>query len=144
MLSPTGCPWRERAPPGGAVVTGTGLTAAGTRRRGEALERAIFAAVIDQLAAVGYAGLTMDGVAAAASTGKAALYRRWPSKAELVADALGHALPAPEDAPDRGNIREDLIEHMRQKAVVLNSGRTRGAEPARRNRAGPADDPARA
>ena len=122
MLSPTGCPWRERAgPPGGAVVTGTGLTAAGTRRRGEALERAIFAAVIDQLAAVGYAGLTMDGVAAAASTGKAALYRRWPSKAELVADALDHALPAPEDAPDRGNIREDLIEHMRQKAVVLNS-----------------------
>ena len=97
------------------------LTAAGTRRRGEALERAIFAAVIDQLAAVGYAGLTMDGVAAAASTGKAALYRRWPSKAELVADALDHALPAPEDAPDRGNIREDLIEHMRQKAVVLNS-----------------------
>lgn len=102
-------------------MTGTGLTAAGTRRRGEALERAIFAAVIDQLAAVGYAGLTMDGVAAAASTGKAALYRRWPSKAELVADALDHALPAPEDAPDRGNIRDDLIEHMRQKAVVLNS-----------------------
>ena len=61
----------------------------------------------------------MDGVAAAASTGKAALYRRWPSKAELVADALDHALPAPEDAPDRGNIREDLIEHMRQKGLAL-------------------------
>lgn len=92
-----------------------------TRRRGEDLERAIYSAVISQLESVGYARLTMDRVADDARTGKAALYRRWPSKAELVVDALDHALPAPEDTPDLGNVRADLVEHMRQKAEVLNS-----------------------
>ncbi|HEV8371711.1 MAG TPA: hypothetical protein VGR68_00790, partial [Actinomycetota bacterium] len=43
-----------------------------TRRRGQTLEQAIFDAVIDQLQAVGYTGLTMEGVAACAQTGKAA------------------------------------------------------------------------
>ncbi|MEU5626181.1 TetR-like C-terminal domain-containing protein [Streptomyces tendae] len=60
-------------------------------------------------------------LAADARTGKAALHRRWPSKAELVVDTLDHALPAREDAPDTGNVRDDLVEHMRQKAEVLNS-----------------------
>jgi AcrR family transcriptional regulator len=77
--------------------------------------------VISQLEDVGYARLTMDRVADDARTGKAALYRRWPSKADLVVDALDHALPALEDAPDQGNVRADLVEHMRQKAEVLNS-----------------------
>lgn len=95
--------------------------AVASRRRGEDLERAIYSAVIAQLEAVGYARLTMDRVAADARTGKAALYRRWPSKADLVVDALDYALPAPEDAPDEGNVRDDLVEHMRQKAEVLNS-----------------------
>jgi AcrR family transcriptional regulator len=92
-----------------------------SRRRGEDLERAIYSAVIAQLEDVGYARLTMDRVAADARTGKAALYRRWPSKVELVVDTLDYALPAPEDTPDKGNVRDDLIEHMREKAEVLNS-----------------------
>ncbi|MDX3527037.1 TetR/AcrR family transcriptional regulator [Streptomyces sp. ID05-39B] len=106
-----------------AAVEGQGppKRAAASRRRGENLERAIYSAVIAQLEAVGYARLTMDRVAADARTGKAALYRRWPSKAELVVDTLDYALPAPEDAPDEGNVRDDLVEHMRQKAEVLNS-----------------------
>jgi AcrR family transcriptional regulator len=54
------------------------------RRRGQTLEHAIFDAVLDQLQTVGYVGLTMEGVAAAAHTGKAALYRRWPRKEDLV------------------------------------------------------------
>jgi AcrR family transcriptional regulator len=94
---------------------------AASRRRGEDLERAIYSAVISQLEDVGYARLTMDRVADDARTGKAALYRRWPSKADLVVDALDHALPALEDAPDQGNVRADLVEHLRQKAEVLNS-----------------------
>ncbi|RJL35666.1 TetR-like C-terminal domain-containing protein [Bailinhaonella thermotolerans] len=91
------------------------------RRRGTALEQAIFEAVVQQLETVGYAGLTMEGVAAAAQTGKAALYRRWPGKAELVVDTLDRLLPSPEDLPDRGNVRDELIELLRQKAAVLNS-----------------------
>ena len=80
-----------------------------TRRRGGDLEAAIFDAVFAQLEAVGYAKLTMEGVATAARTGKAALYRRWRSKDELISDALKHALPEPPTAPGTGKVREDLL-----------------------------------
>jgi AcrR family transcriptional regulator len=91
------------------------------RRRGQALERAIFDAVLDQLQAVGYVGLTMEGVAACAQTGKAALYRRWPRKEDLVVDALEHALPSPTDLPDRGDVRDDLLDLLRRLTAMLNS-----------------------
>ncbi len=80
------------------------------RRRGEALESAIYEAVLHQLTTDGYARLTMEGVAAAAQTGKAALYRRWASKEELVMDALRASLPPGGQAPDTGSLRGDLLE----------------------------------
>lgn len=83
------------------------------RRRGPVLERAILEAALEQLSTVGWNALTMEGVAAGAQTGKAAVYRRWPSKEELVADALQAALPRLDGAPDRGSVREDLIELCR-------------------------------
>ncbi|MGY4998472.1 TetR/AcrR family transcriptional regulator [Streptomyces sp. 900105245] len=79
------------------------------RRRGAVLERAILDATLEQLGEVGWKGLTMEGVAAGARTGKAALYRRWPSKTDLVADALRSGLPRVETAPDLGSVREDLL-----------------------------------
>jgi AcrR family transcriptional regulator len=91
------------------------------RRRGATLERAIYDAVFDQLQTVGYVGLTMEGVAAGAHTGKAALYRRWPRKEDLVVDALEHALPSPTDLPDHGDVREDLLDLLRRLAAMLNS-----------------------
>ncbi|MFD9305533.1 TetR/AcrR family transcriptional regulator [Streptomyces sp. NPDC060048] len=78
------------------------------RRRGPELERAILDAVLEQLGAVGWNALTMEGVASGARTGKAALYRRWPSKADLVADALRTRLPPLGQIPDLGSVREDL------------------------------------
>jgi AcrR family transcriptional regulator len=92
-----------------------------TRRRGEALEHAIFDAVLDQLQTVGYTGLTMEGVAACAHTGKAALYRRWPHKEDLVVDALDHVLPSLADLPDHGNVRDDLLDLLRQMTAMVNS-----------------------
>ncbi|MGW6984508.1 TetR/AcrR family transcriptional regulator [Streptomyces sp. NPDC054932] len=78
------------------------------RRRGPELERAILDAALEQLGTVGWNALTMEGVAVGAHTGKAALYRRWPSKADLVAEALRTDLPRIGDIPDCGSIREDL------------------------------------
>lgn len=55
----------------------------------------ILGAVLDELAAVGYGKLSMDGVARRARAGKAALYRRWPSKQDMVLDAVTSiSLPA--------------------------------------------------
>ncbi|MFJ4849881.1 MULTISPECIES: TetR/AcrR family transcriptional regulator [unclassified Streptomyces] len=79
------------------------------RRRGPVLERAILTAALEQLSTVGWRGLTMEGVASAAQTGKAAVYRRWPSKQALATDALQAALPAVPDVPDLGSLREDLL-----------------------------------
>ncbi|MEV7780767.1 TetR/AcrR family transcriptional regulator [Kitasatospora sp. NPDC088351] len=79
------------------------------RRRGKELESAIFEAALDQLISGGFARMTMEGVAGAARTGKAALYRRWASKAELVIDALDSTLPRPSDTPDLGSARSELL-----------------------------------
>ena len=92
-----------------------------TRRRGQTLERAIYDAVLGQLQEVGYVGLTMEGVAAGAHTGKAALYRRWPRKEDLVVDALEHVLPSPTALPDHGTVRDDLLDLLRRLAALLNS-----------------------
>jgi len=82
---------------------------ASLRRRGAVLERAILDAALEQLSTVGWNALTMEGVAAGAQTGKAAVYRRWSSKEDLVADALQAGLPRLDKAPDLGNVREDLL-----------------------------------
>ncbi|AVZ75713.1 TetR family transcriptional regulator [Streptomyces lunaelactis] len=84
------------------------------RRRGPVLERAILEAALEQLSTVGWSGLTMEGVAAGAQTGKAAVYRRWPSKEDLVADALEAGLPTLDVAADHGSIREDLFQLCRR------------------------------
>ncbi|WP_326576312.1 TetR/AcrR family transcriptional regulator [Streptomyces sp. NBC_00487] len=89
------------------------------RRRGAVLERAILDAALEQLSTVGWSGLTMEGVAAGAQTGKAAVYRRWPSKEDLVADALQAGLPRFEQVPDLGSVREDLLELCRQAREAM-------------------------
>jgi AcrR family transcriptional regulator len=91
------------------------------RRRGAVLERAILDAALEQLVTVGWSGLTMEGVAAGAQTGKAAVYRRWPTKEELVVDALQRALPSLDQAPDLGNLRADLLAVCRQMRGAMYS-----------------------
>ncbi|MEV5439006.1 TetR/AcrR family transcriptional regulator [Streptomyces sp. NPDC052682] len=94
---------------------------ASLRRRGPVLERAILDAALEQLSTVGWNGLTMEGVAAGAQTGKAAVYRRWPSKEDLVADALQAGLPSFEGAPDLGSVREDLVALCRRARDAMYS-----------------------
>ena len=94
-----------------------------SRRRGRALERALDEATLAELTAVGYAGLTMEGIAARAHTGKAALYRRWSTKQALVRAALLYALPPlPEPRADR-SARENLLTVFMAHCDVL-AGKT--------------------
>lgn len=94
-----------------------------SRRRGEVLERALYAATVAELAAVGYGGLTMEGIAARAHTGKAALYRRWTSKHDLVQAALIHTVPPlPEPRPGQ-SARENLLTVCTAHSDVL-AGKT--------------------
>jgi AcrR family transcriptional regulator len=92
-----------------------------TRRRGEALLEAIYAAVLDELAAEGFAGLSIERVAERAKTGKASIYRRWPTRLELVVEALDRSMPAADSPPDTGRVRDDLLELLRRIAATMNS-----------------------
>jgi AcrR family transcriptional regulator len=81
-----------------------------TRRRGAVLEDAILDAAWDELAAVGHAQVTMAGTAARAGTNKAALYRRWPNRTELLAAAIDRrVVPLGASPADTGSLRGDVI-----------------------------------
>lgn len=89
------------------------------RRRGEALNSAIYEAALDELAEVGYAKLTMERVAERAGASKASVYRRWPSRMQLALDAVHHAAPDPGSPPDTGLLRDDLLGWLRRAAGLL-------------------------
>lgn len=92
-----------------------------TRRRGRDLLDAIYAGTLDELAESGYAGFTMEGVAARAGTGKAPLYRRWPSKDALILDTVHHGMPTGQAVAYSGNLREDLLTMLRGLGSALAS-----------------------
>jgi AcrR family transcriptional regulator len=100
-------------------VTTTGDHRTRPRRRGEALETAVLDAVLAELEAVGYAALTIESVRARARVGKASVYRRWPSKLDLVVDAVYRMLPDPAATPDTGSLRGDLLAAFRLVAGRL-------------------------
>jgi AcrR family transcriptional regulator len=80
------------------------------RRRGPELEAALLSAAWDELVDVGFAGLTMESVAARARTGVAVLYRRWANKDQLAFDAIKHYRAArPVTIRDTGTLRGDLL-----------------------------------
>ncbi|MER7443898.1 TetR/AcrR family transcriptional regulator [Micromonospora avicenniae] len=85
-----------------------------TRRRGEELERAILHAAAEELRESGYAGMTMDRVAARAGTNKNAIYRRWPHRAALGIAAYRHLSDTVMPNPDTGTLRGDALEMLRQ------------------------------
>jgi AcrR family transcriptional regulator len=89
------------------------------RRRGAALESAILEAALAELTTVGYADLRVERVAERAGASKASLYRRWPSKVELVMDAVYSVFPDPSSPPDTGSLRGDLLETLRMVAEQL-------------------------
>lgn len=74
------------------------------------LDAVILDAVLQGLTEHGYDRMTMDDIAARARVGKAAIYRRWPSKAAVVADAIAHwrRRLGPVEPPNTGSLRADI------------------------------------
>jgi AcrR family transcriptional regulator len=71
-------------------------------------------AALELVAEIGYDRMTIDAVAARARAGKATVYRRWPSKAELVIDAFVHETLGAGELPDTGSLRGDLLALSRR------------------------------
>ncbi|RDG38692.1 TetR/AcrR family transcriptional regulator [Streptomyces corynorhini] len=86
----------RRAPAGAAVLR-------------EEVTDAIRAAVFEELAAVGFARMSIEGIARRAGVGKTAVYRRWKSKLALVLDLVSvfaaQGLPAPATGSLYGDVR---------------------------------------
>ena len=112
---------RQEARPGAA---GGGFRR-GPRRRGRALEEAIYRAALEELAEYGFDGLSIERIAYRAGTGKSAIYRRWATKLDLVVATLADAFPAPGPAVTTGDLRDDLLVFHRRMAEAL--GGTLGA-----------------
>jgi AcrR family transcriptional regulator len=78
------------------------------RPRSAQAQAAILAAAVDLFSDLGFDGMSVEAVAAKAGVGKATIYRRWPSKEDLVVEAISGLIPPPE-APDTGTTRDDLL-----------------------------------
>lgn len=83
------------------------------RPRSPEADKAILAAAVDLLADEGYAGVTMEGVAARAGVGKATVYRRWPCKSALIVDAVTACRERACPPADTGSARDDLLVFVR-------------------------------
>lgn len=81
---------------------------------------AILNAALAALEENGYVNTNMNDIAARAGVGKAAIYRRWSSKAALITDALVYWRPdlMDEDAPDTGSLEGDFDEIVRRAARI--------------------------
>ncbi len=80
------------------------------RRRGEVLEKALLDAAWAELTETGYDDLTIDAVATRAGTSRAVLYRRWPTKRDLVlATLLDHVKSDAVPTPNTGSLRDDVV-----------------------------------
>jgi AcrR family transcriptional regulator len=101
----------------------TAIPAVVQRRRGAALEDAIRAAAYAELSEVGYLAFSVEAVAERARTGKASIYRRWPTKQELVLDSLCSALPTPSMCGLEMELTDDVstVDALREVARAIAS-----------------------
>jgi AcrR family transcriptional regulator len=87
--------------------------------RSEQARQAVLHAADDLLAKVGFAAVTIEGIAARAGVAKQTIYRWWASKVDILFDAFiddmaQHLTPA-----DSGDLAEDLHTHLRRVAEFL-------------------------
>lgn len=78
------------------------------RKRSEESRLAILTAAFQVVGEVGYAGLTIEGIAARSGAGKQTIYRWWPSKADVLLDALATKADLHIPIPDEGSYAADL------------------------------------
>jgi AcrR family transcriptional regulator len=97
--------------------------------RASRVRSAVLRAAAERLTEVGYDALTYDDVARRADVHKTTVYRRWPSKPGLVADAVGLHSEENVPIPDTGSLTTDL--EALAGAVAANIGSVGGARRSR-------------
>src|SRR3978361_1317186 len=85
----------------------------------------VLTATAEELSRVGYAALRVEDVAARSGVNKTTIYRRWPTKPELVGAALRSVWETPE-VPDTGSLRSDFVASLSKSATFAMSPIGRG------------------
>ena len=92
------------------------------RPRDPEADRAILQATLKLLTDQGYAGMSVERVASEAGVGKTTIYRRYASKEELAAAAVGALRDDQGQPPNTGNTRADIVEMLVQNQVAFERG----------------------
>ena len=95
------------------------------RPRSEQARIAILRSTLKTLAKTGFANFTIEDVAGRAAVGKATVYRWWPNKGALIADAFASSTTSRLRFPDTGSVYTDMSQQMRQLIKVFRSPRGR-------------------
>ncbi|MBI5543748.1 MAG: TetR/AcrR family transcriptional regulator [Deltaproteobacteria bacterium] len=94
------------------------------RARGAPIVEAVLSRTLEELAESGLEGLSVERIARRAEVNKTSVYRRWPTRGELVAAALEQVLDGlAAQVPDTGSLRGDLLG-MLEGVATLASGPT--------------------
>ncbi|MEX1234114.1 MAG: TetR-like C-terminal domain-containing protein [Roseovarius sp.] len=97
---------RRRKPSGAAII------------RPE-LTTTLFRALFEEWAETGYTGISLEHVAARAGAGKAAIYRRWPSKLEFACDAIQSVEVMWSGFTEQESFQADIHAYLRATLTVL-------------------------
>jgi AcrR family transcriptional regulator len=87
--------------------------------RSEPARVAVLEAADDLLVERGFAGVTIEGIAARAGVAKQTIYRWWTSKTAILFDAMLADAAEHFSPPDHGDLGSDLRDHLRQIATFL-------------------------
>ena len=96
-----------------------------TGARSDRIHRAILTATAELLDEAGFPGTTMDAVAARSGASKATLYKHWPSRTAIAAEAFGEMMARALPLPDTGDTAGDLIEQVVRVSAFYASDRGR-------------------
>jgi AcrR family transcriptional regulator len=102
-----------------------GLRRAPGRPRSEDARKAILRSTLKLLQETGFPDLSIEAIAADADVGKATVYRWWPNKAALVADAFSSSADRELRFPNTGSVRSDMSGQMKHLVRILRGRRGR-------------------
>lgn len=92
-----------------------------SHRRGAAVRDAVLKATAELLFTAGLADTRMADIAARAGVHETSIYRRWGTRAKLIAEALSSQMNTDLSLPDTGSTRDDLIAFFTALAQFLDS-----------------------
>jgi AcrR family transcriptional regulator len=109
----------QPTPPGHDAPAQGATKGRAPHRRNEQARIAVMHAADDLLAERGFAGVTIEGIAARAGVAKQTIYRWWPSKVEVLLDTLIEDSQQSLAVPDTGSAIEDARRYLRSLAAFI-------------------------